>query len=264
MVEPINDSPVEGLQQLLRIGGGSRRSCRIAKVRRAWGSNKSLIMTFGMDMRAKTHGGYPTMNAGTRQILHVTEQAPKKINSNGNRRTGIAVEESAARVNGSTAPGAKPRVFVAAENRLLRAALSRMLVTVRVGRSKWSERTWRNHSGRKDLLEEETDVLLLSSRGIRNEDLTAVRRVRTTAPKVRILLIGVTGEQVEFPQYVRAGVRGYLPRDASAEEGQQRCRASKRAVGYCTNWRGWKSVLSRWNEPRKRWGPRSPSMNTSK
>jgi hypothetical protein len=68
------------------------------------------------------------MNAGTRQILHVTEQAPRKINSNGDRRTTIGVKESAARVNGSTGAGAKPRVFVAAENRLLREALSRMLV----------------------------------------------------------------------------------------------------------------------------------------
>jgi len=68
------------------------------------------------------------MNAGTRQILRVAEQAPRKSNSNDNRRTNIAAEESAARVNDSTAAGAKPRVFVAAENRLLREALSRMLV----------------------------------------------------------------------------------------------------------------------------------------
>jgi Tol biopolymer transport system component len=68
------------------------------------------------------------MNAGARQILHVTEQAMIKIDSNGDRRTSIAAEESAARANDSTAAGARPRVFVAAENRLLREALSRMLV----------------------------------------------------------------------------------------------------------------------------------------
>src|SRR5260370_33414485 len=79
-------------------------------------------------MRAETPGGHPTMNAGTRQILRVAEQAPRKSNSNDNRRTNIAAEESSARVNDSTAAGAKPRVFVAAENRLLREALSRMLV----------------------------------------------------------------------------------------------------------------------------------------
>ncbi len=37
------------------------------------------------------------MNAGTRQILRVAEQAPRKSNSNDNRRTNIAAEESAAR-----------------------------------------------------------------------------------------------------------------------------------------------------------------------
>jgi len=35
---------------------------------------------------------------------------------------------------------------------------------------------------------------------------------------VQILLIGVTGEEAEFMQCVRAGVRGYLPRDASADD----------------------------------------------
>ncbi len=155
------------------------------------------------------------MNAGTRQILRVAEQAPRKSNSNDNRRTNIAAEESAARVNDSTAAGAKPRVFVAAENRLLREALSRMLV--KSGEIDVVGMEMKEPFRAEDLLEEETDVLLMSSRGIRNEDLTAVRKVRTTAPKVRILLIGVTGEQTEFLQCVRAGVRGYLPRDASAE-----------------------------------------------
>ncbi len=65
----------------------------------------------------------------------------------------------------------------------------------------------------EDLLKEETDILLLSSRGNRNEDLTAVRTVRMAAPQVQILLIGVTGEEAEFLQCVRAGVRGYLPRE---------------------------------------------------
>lgn len=41
----------------------------------------------------------------------------------------------------------------------------------------------------EDLLKEETDILLLSSRGNKNEDLNAVRRVRTTAPNVQILLM---------------------------------------------------------------------------
>jgi DNA-binding NarL/FixJ family response regulator len=171
------------------------------------------------------------MNTGARQILHVTEQTPRKMNSHGDRRTSIATEESAARVNDSTAAGAKPRVFVAAENRLLREALSRMLV--KSGEIDVVGMEMKEPFRAEDLLEEETDVLLMSTRGIRNEDLTAVRKVRTTAPKVRILLIGVTGEQTEFLQCVRAGVRGYLPRDASAEEVVKGVRALQGGEAIC-------------------------------
>src|ERR1700674_1449052 len=188
-------------------------------------------MTFGMTIRGKTRGGCPTMNAGTRQILHEAEQAPKKINSNGDRRTSIAVEESAARVNGSTAAGTKPRVFVAAENRLLREALSRMLV--KSGEIEVVGKDIGEPFRTEDLLKEETDILLLSSRGNRNEDLTAVRRVRTTAPKVQILLISVTGEEGEFLQCVRAGVHGYLPREASAEDVVDGVRALQGGEAIC-------------------------------
>src|SRR6266481_5047138 len=72
--------------------------------------------------------------------------------------------------------GQRPRVFVAAENRLLIEALTRLLVKsveIEVVGADIAEpfRT-------EDLLKEETDILLLSSRGNRNEDLTAVRTVR--------------------------------------------------------------------------------------
>src|SRR5260370_40181690 len=76
----------------------------------AWGSNKSLIMTFGIGMRAETHGGWPKMNACTRQSLQVEERAEKNIHSNGDRRTNIAVGEKAARVNGGS--NAKPKTTV--------------------------------------------------------------------------------------------------------------------------------------------------------
>jgi DNA-binding NarL/FixJ family response regulator len=171
------------------------------------------------------------MSTGTRQIVQLAEQAQKRIHSNGDRRTSTMVAESAARMNGGAAFGQKPRVFVAAENRLLREALSRMLVKsgeVEVVGTDTGEpfRT-------EDLLREETNILLLSSRGNRNEDLTAVRRVRMTAPKVQILLIGVTGEEAEFLQCVRAGVRGYLPRDASAEDVVEAVRALQGGEAIC-------------------------------
>src|SRR2546423_1462072 len=85
-------------------------------------------MTAAIGMRARTHGGCPTMDAGTQQILHEAEAAPKGIHSNGDPRTNKAPREIAARVNGSAVVERKPRVFVVADNRLLREAISRMLV----------------------------------------------------------------------------------------------------------------------------------------
>ena len=107
-------------------------------------------------------------------------------------------------------------VFVAAENRLLREALSRMLLKSGAIEVVGADLAESFHTD--DLLREEADILLLSSRGNRNEDLNAVRRVRTAAPKVQILLIGVGGGEAEFLQCVRAGVHGYLPKEASAED----------------------------------------------
>jgi DNA-binding NarL/FixJ family response regulator len=169
------------------------------------------------------------MSAGTRQVLLEAEQAQKRSNSNGDRRANIAALENSARVNSGARR--KPRVFVAAENRLLREALSRMLV--KNGEIEVVGIDQAEPFRTEDLLKEETDILLLSSRGNRNEDLTALRMVRTTAPKVQILLIGVTGEEAEFLQCVRAGVHGYLPRDASAEDVLEGVRALQGGEAIC-------------------------------
>ncbi len=156
------------------------------------------------------------MNTATRQILQVSEEAQEKIHSNADCRTTTTAGEGAVRGHSSERVGQKPRVFVAAGNRLLRETLSRVLV-----KSKEIEVVGADVAELfpgEDLLREETDILLLASRGNTDEDLAAVRKVRTTAPKVQVLLIGMTGAEAEFLQYVRAGIHGYLPRDASAED----------------------------------------------
>ena len=153
----------------------------------AWGSSKSLIVMFGISISAETHGGRPTMNAGTRQILQAAEQAQKKkINSNGDRRTNIAVGESAACENDGAIARQKPRVFVVAENRVLREALSRMLVKseeIEVVGTDIAEpfRT-------EDLLGEETDILLLSSRG-------SSRGAHKQGDCQSVLSVGANGEK---------------------------------------------------------------------
>jgi DNA-binding NarL/FixJ family response regulator len=146
----------------------------------------------------------------------VAEQSQRKARSNGECRTNLGIDEIAAQPKAEGCAGGKPRVFVAAENRLLREALSRMLA--KGGNIEVAGASRPGPLRTEDLLKEEADILLLTSRGSANEDLSAIRKVRASAPKVQILLIGVSGEETEFLQCVRAGVRGYLPKSASAED----------------------------------------------
>jgi hypothetical protein len=109
------------------------------------------------------------MNAGTRQVLEIAEQTHKKINSTSDRWANMATGENAERVNSGAIPGRRPRVFVAAENRLLREALSRMLI--KSGEIEVVEMDVGEPFQMEDFLKEEAEILLLSSRGNRNEDL---------------------------------------------------------------------------------------------
>ena len=122
-------------------------------------------------------------------------------------------------------------MFVAAENRLLQDALSRMLgkrgdieaVGLSLGAPFHPQM----------LLEIPAEILLLTSRGNLPEDLLLIRKVRLTAPETQILMIGVTGGETEFLQYVRAGIRGYLLRDAVAEDVMEAIRKLQAGEAVC-------------------------------
>jgi DNA-binding NarL/FixJ family response regulator len=110
----------------------------------------------------------------------------------------------------------KIHVVIAAENRLLSEALVRMLGKLEcldIRRADWTA-----PNGIKELSQGEASVLLLSSNGNLANDLEAIEQARAAAPNVRILLIGMNGDEKEFLQCVRAGVKGYLPHEASGEE----------------------------------------------
>jgi DNA-binding NarL/FixJ family response regulator len=138
-----------------------------------------------------------------------------KERSNGhgtNRRS----SEKLAKPSVKQAPIQHIRAFVAAENRLLREALARVLskrgsIEVIATNSAAPFHT-------DALLDARPDILLLTSRGSLVEDLAAIQEVRAAAPEVRILLIGMAKDEREFLQCVRAGISGYLLRDASADE----------------------------------------------
>lgn len=171
------------------------------------------------------------MITGARQRLQQAEAVPSRQRSNGDRKASGAVEAAPYRAARAPLNGRKARVFIAAENRLLREVLSRMLCKLEdmdvVGME--AAEPFRT----EELLKEQAEILLLTSRGTMNEDLLAIRKVRVTTPNVQIMLIGVTGAEMEFLQCVRAGVSGYLPRDASAEDVVEGVRALRAGEAVC-------------------------------
>jgi DNA-binding NarL/FixJ family response regulator len=120
------------------------------------------------------------------------------------------------RVDARKVAGEKIRVFVAAENRLLREALARVLCKGGCIEVSATDSAAPFHTDA--LVEANPDILLLTSRGSLDEDLAAIQEVRAAAPAVRVLLIGMAKDDREFLQCVRAGISGYLLRDASATE----------------------------------------------
>jgi DNA-binding NarL/FixJ family response regulator len=62
------------------------------------------------------------------------------------------------------------------------------------------------------------DVLVLISGGSIAADMEQIVYIRAQEPALKILLLGSANEDAEFLQYVRAGISGYLWRDASAED----------------------------------------------
>jgi DNA-binding NarL/FixJ family response regulator len=156
------------------------------------------------------------MNRAARRSPLATGDGQREELARGEGRGSLTAAEIPERVRGNGGMEQRSRVYIAAENRLLREALSRMLA-----RQGEIEVVGLNCTGPfrpEGLIEDEADILLLTSRGSLAEDIFVIRQVRLTAPTVRILLVGMTEDETEFFQYVRAGIRGYLPRDASAED----------------------------------------------
>jgi DNA-binding NarL/FixJ family response regulator len=136
-----------------------------------------------------------------------------------------------ARADARKTPAENIRVFVAAENRLLREALARVLIKGGCIEVIATDSAAPFHTD--SLLDARPDILLLTSRGSLQEDLSAIQQVRAAAPAVRILLIGMAKNEREFLQCVRAGISGYLLRDASAGEVLQGVQAVHAGEAVC-------------------------------
>lgn len=133
------------------------------------------------------------------------------------------------------------RLQIAAENQLLREALGRMLrktADIEVVRADCltqpdpvAQAQEPVQSGA--LPEERVNVLLLVSGGNLDEDLMSIQKVRASTPDVRVLLIGTGSDEGEFLQCVRAGISGYLRREASGEDVVTAIRAVHRGESVC-------------------------------
>lgn len=147
--------------------------------------------------------------------------------------------------------GAKIRVLIAAENRLLRDALAKMLgKQENIQISGVDAMTQFNVEGLREL---DAQVFLFASRGSLEDDLEVIRAVRGAAPQTRILLMGMSPVPRDFLQSVRAGVSGYLLRDAASEEVLEGIRAVQAGEAACPG--GLCGVLFRYVEREAAWMP---------
>ena len=170
------------------------------------------------------------MSASARRSLATDSRAVPNARPNG---AGQATSELGGEVgpDASGVPKAKLSVFVAADNRLLREALARMLAKKGNIEVTGLESTAPLQAA--SVAQTNADVLLLTSRGTLHEDLLMIQQVRAAAPEMRILLLGMAKDEAEFLQCVRAGISGYLLHDASSNEVLEGVRAVHAGEAVC-------------------------------
>lgn len=123
------------------------------------------------------------------------------------------------------------RIYIVAYNRLLRETLGKLLAKRNelqvVGQSAATVEALQelNQSG--------TDVLLLNSGGDIANDLSIVRMARMQAPQVRIMMLGMNDDSQEFLQCIRAGISGYVLRDASSQRVLEAVQIVCRGGAFC-------------------------------
>jgi DNA-binding NarL/FixJ family response regulator len=123
------------------------------------------------------------------------------------------------------------RIYILAYNRLLRETLGKLLAKRNdlqvVGQSAATTEAV------QELVLSHADVLLLNSGGDVGNDLSIVRRARLQAPRTRIMMLGMNDEVNEFLQCIRAGIAGYVLRDASSQRVVEAVQVVCRGGAFC-------------------------------
>src|ERR1700716_1011141 len=138
------------------------------------------------------------MSASARRILATDRVLPRNIRSNGATKIARTETERKPRPDAAKECAGKLSVFVAADNRLLREALARMLAkkgSIEVTGLESPVPLQAEH-----VVQTNANVLLLTSRGTLNDDLLMIQQVRAAAPGARILLLGMARNEAEFLQ----------------------------------------------------------------
>jgi DNA-binding NarL/FixJ family response regulator len=171
------------------------------------------------------------MNAIARRSLATDTVVTERARVNGGTQGAENPQETKPGQEAVRVARTKPSVFVAADNRLLREALARMLT--KKGEVEVTGLDSVAPLQVEHITQTKADVLLLTSRGTLNEDLLTIQQVRAAAPKIRILLLGMAKSEGEFLQCVRAGISGYLLHDASSDEVVEGVRAVHAGEAVC-------------------------------
>src|SRR5258708_6342785 len=175
-------------------------------------------------------GECPIMSASARRSLATDTGVARNGRPNGAGQAASELGRKAGPHAGG-GPRAKLSVLVAADNRLRREALARMLAKKGNIEVTGLESTVPLRA--ESVAQANADVLLLTSRGALNDDLLMIQQVRSAAPGLRILLLGMVKDEGEFLQCVRAGISGYLLHDASSDEVLEGVGAVHAGVAVC-------------------------------
>jgi DNA-binding NarL/FixJ family response regulator len=108
-------------------------------------------------------------------------------------------------------------VYLLAQNRLLREALSRVLAAKKngievVGCGVLSPQSLH------EIVAAAPDVLVIDSLTTNNSHQDFVREIQQSLPDIRLVMIGMDADGQHFLQSIREGAMGYIAKDASAIE----------------------------------------------
>jgi len=125
---------------------------------------------------------------------------------------------------------AKLKVFIVSENRLLRDALARIFEQEPDLHVVGAARLCREAT---EISTARPDVLLLNPPALAISDLSDLTRIRRRAPQLKIVAFGMEESEEAFLAAVRAGVVGYVLKDAYSADIVTAVRLAARGEAVC-------------------------------